>query len=482
MVDLAVSTQLQQWVFEKPSLARPERSDSSASSPDLYHNDSETLRIRTAAMDNDSKDQDSKSTLSFQERYLSSEEDLSPLEGDSDSDNDNDHVSIHEAPKKEYLHARKMSISKVDKEKSCDMAVLVSYTSAGRPKMINLDLTMLGSEPAPLQRPQRSASLSLAQLPITAINKLHKVEQSSRHSMITNPTRPTPLTSRSASPAVSVQSRKSSLAPTAVSPNDAPLSSAGSSFAESTTRSSSPRPHEKITRSFTDGDALSSMPWTSNRRPASSAAMIPSTRSSLYLTTTATTTTSAPSKRPSKQPTASTPLTPDSHSFLSSDPYERSTVTSASPILKSSPHKRLRSISQKLSMAKIAITPSSRKWDTRLYGKSINSPSIPPTPNTPLTPQTAPLPSSSSSSTNRLQRNSRISLRPASRIGSPDMPPMPSLLEPQPRSLLQKLVPRGANEREPMLELPPFPAEEVDPSASLKARRIRKRKSLMDLL
>ena len=45
----------------------------------------------------------------------------------------------------------------------------------------------------------------------------------------------------------------------------------------------------------------------------------------------------------------------------------------------------------------------------------------------------------------------------------------------------RKMIARGANEREPTLELPPCPDEDAG-MGSLKARRVRKRKSLMDLL
>ncbi|KAF2785972.1 hypothetical protein K505DRAFT_368633 [Melanomma pulvis-pyrius CBS 109.77] len=473
MVDVAVSAQLQQWTFEKPTLVRPERSDSSVSSPDLYHNDSETLRIAAAAVD-DSQDQDAKETLSFQERYLSSEEDLSPMEGNSDSDDNDDDVSIHQV-QKEYFHARKMSISKFDKGKSCDLAVIVSFTSAGRPKMIDLaNLASPFREPT-RQRSQRSASL--AQLPIATINKLREVEQASRLSLAVTPVNLSPSTSRSTSPATSVQSRPPSASPVAFSRKNSSLHSSDSSFTDSSTRSSSPWAREKTTRSFTDNSAPKSSPWANTRRPASSAVAQPA-RSSLYVTS------AAPANTLVKPFPPLTPLSPEPHAFLSSDPYETSTVSSASPILKSSPHKRLRSISQKLSLAKIAISPSTRKWDSRVNGKSVNSPAMPLTPYTPLTPQTAP--PTSFSTTNRLRRNSRITSRPTSRVGPPpEMPPMPSsMLDPQPRTLMQRMIPRGANEREPMLELPPFPAEDGngDPAMSLKARRIRKRRSLMDLL
>lgn len=220
-----------------------------------------------------------------------------------------------------------------------------------------------------------------------------------------------------------------------------------------------------------------------------------------------------------------TPLSPNPPSFLSSDPYENSTTSAASPIIKNTPHKRLRSISQKLSLAKIAISkPSNKKWDSRIDGKHGANTQVPPTPATPytpLTPMTAPPfptstisatvidrpPTASTSTTNRLRRNSRFS-RPGSIRGpSPDISipavpktpllPRTSSMPPQPQptqtsqssqSSRPKLVARGASEREPMLELPPFPDEMMDMPSSLggagsvKARKVRKRKSLMDIL
>jgi hypothetical protein len=45
-----------------------------------------------------------------------------------------------------------------------------------------------------------------------------------------------------------------------------------------------------------------------------------------------------------------------------------------------------------------------------------------------------------------------------------------------------KMVARGANEREPTLVLPPFTDMDVNPMVSVKSGKLRKRKSLMDLL
>lgn len=499
MVDVAVSAQLQQWAFAKPS-----PTDTSVPAPELYNGDNETLRIEADPLETStSTDMESKETLSFQQRYLSSEEDLSPMEGNSDNDNeegnddqdqnsdsdalsDADDVSIHEANKENFFHARKMSISRFDKGKSCDRAVIVSFVSAGRAKVINLANMGSGASPSvspsaspsasPGRERQRSPtqrSASLAQLPITEINtKLQKAEEASRMSMSVNLTSSVP---RSASPASTVESRRPSTSHPHFSHNNSSLHiSDSSSF---TTRSSSTSIHEAPLR------PLSSL---ANLQPRSSL------RISSHL---------RPNRASSLQPFPPlTPQSPEPHSFLSTDPYETSTTTAASPIIKQSPHKRLRSISQKLSLAKIAITPSTKKWDSRINGK----PSMPPTPATPyspMTPQTAPVTSSGfaaafSSPKNRLRRNSRISLsRPGSVRGpSPEVPPVPALVQDQsPRKPVQKLVARGANERAPILELPPCPDDAVnntprpitpivDPVSSIKSRRVRKRKSLMDLL
>lgn len=489
MADVAaVSTQLEQWSFEKLASTRPERSASTASSPDLSHHEPETLRIHAAAVHAPTAIE-SKDASTFQQRYLSSEEDLSPMDGNSTDDDDDDYdsdVSIHEATATpatpSFFRARTMSISRRDKVKSGDMAVTVSYVSAGRPKMIQL------AQSPVTEAPQRSSSL--AQLPISAISKLRQQDLRTRSLIIG------PSTLRSESPAPSEDSRRPSIGsarPYQHSNKSAMLlsdsgsqSSLHSIGGSSTPRSSSPSVSEK------------SIPYT---RPVSSAANF-APRSSLYVVSSARTNTSSSSS--TKNPLAPfpplTPQSPEPHAFLSSDPYENSTTSAASPIIKQSPHKRLRSISQKLSLARIAIAPS-KKYDARINGAKTPSGNMPPTPSTPytpLTPQTAPLPTSSSSSSapmNKLRRNSRMLSSSSSRPGtargpSPDIPvpPMPvrsftSVSTSPQKSALRasKMVARGADEREPILELPPCPSEDAG-VASLKTRRIRKRKSLMDLL
>ncbi|KAF2179838.1 hypothetical protein K469DRAFT_715931 [Zopfia rhizophila CBS 207.26] len=447
MVDVAVSAQLQQWTFEKSSVVRPERSHSSASSPDLYNNENETLRIDTAV--DDTKNQDTKEAL-FSERYLSSEEDLSPLASE-DSD---DEASIHDI-EKQCFSARKMSISRFEKGKSCDLAVMVSYVSAGRPKMINLP-----NVGPPIQnKTQRSASASLAQLPIAAINKLRKAENASRLSLTPSSSSQS-VSPRSTSPACN--SRRPSTGHLPFSHNNSSLriSDSSSSFTDGSIRSSSPSKGDNSTRP-------TNATTTSHPQRQSSLYIAPDTNAS-----------------PLVPFPPLTPQSPEPHSFLSSDPYENSTTSAASPIIKSGPHKRLRSISQKLSLAKIAITPSTKKWDSRINGKVGGTmPPTPATPYTPVTPMTAP-PTTFSSPKNRRRRNSKIASRPVSRhVPSPEVPPVPTLSKPQSEKTLQKMVARGADERESPFELPPFPDDDdADPAMEIKTRRVRKRKSLMDLL
>ncbi|KAF2276437.1 uncharacterized protein EI97DRAFT_39803 [Westerdykella ornata] len=462
MVDVAVSAQLEQWAFDNKS--RAQHPDSSASSPQLCHAESETLRLHVDAPTvDDSTSPESKKALSvdLQDRYLSSEEDLSPMEM---SDAEDEVASIHEA-EQACCQARKMSVSRYERGKSCDMAVLVSYVSAGRPKVI--DLAALASPVRDL--PQRSASL--AQLPMDSISKLKKMEQSSQLSSSAPSTISRPVSPASSRPA----SRRPSTTYVPSSNNSSSLriSASSSSFTDGSTRSNSPAVSEVVNPPAS----------VSTHRPPA----LMQHRSSLYV----------PSSSSQTRPFPPlTPLSPETPSFLSSDPYESSTTSAASPIIKSSTHKRLRSISQRLALAKIAITPSTRKWDTRINGRPNPLPPTPATPYTPMTPQTAPIAASSSSFSppKGLRRHSRLSRPTSVRDPSPEIPPVPQSARLPPtttqRPSMQKLVPRGADEREPILELPPCPDEPEDAgrsgqgsAASVKSsRRIRKRKSLMDLL
>jgi hypothetical protein len=480
MVDVTVASQLQQWTFEKPALAdRPQRSssDSSASSPILCDDAPETVRINASSPDQPRSPSPRKESIVFQERYMSSEEALSPADdgsgSDSDSEYDYDNVVVHE-PAKE-CKARTMSISRWDKGKSCDRAVMVSYAFVGRPKVVELDCRSPTTDMPPMQ--QRSASV--ANLPIAAISQLRK-DAAQRLSMkvpATSRLSSTPP-SRSASPSVELESRRPSTShssnPSAQNNSTLNLTdsaSAASSFRTApSTRSISPAVDEVLAR------------------PSLAPIVVPSsTRSSVYIPSTSRSGL-ARAQTTQSQWTPSTPASPATHAFLSSDPYENANTHSASPIIKPAPHKRLRSISMKLALAKIAIGPTKKTYDTRLNGKA---PPTPSTPYTPLTPQTAPLEGSSSfMSPQKLRRASTI-LRPKSRHSDQPRGPTPESAPPVPvfnpnsfaQKRMTKMQARGADEREPTLVLPPCPSDtDDDPMSSFKSRTLKKRKSLMSLM
>ena len=478
MVDLAVSSQLQQWTFEKPGLtAHPQRSSSSsssASSPNLCDDAPETLRIGTSTTGNSSP-KPRKESVALQDRYMSSEEDLSPADG-SDSEIDYDDVVVHDVVKE--CKARTMSISRWHKGKSCDMAVTVSYSFAGRPKVVELDCRSPTTE-QPMAVQQRSASL--ANLPIAAINKLQQVEAAQRLSMKVLPTSQlhSQSSTRSNTPPVAQEPRRPS---TSHSPITRKTDSPQLTDTASTTSSFKTAPSSRSSTSMEP--SLPSRPLTSAYEAPSSS------RSSVYIPTHSRTNltkvqTSQSANRLSQwAPPA--PASPATHAFLSSDPYETSTANSASPIIKPAAHKRLRSISMKLALAKIAISPSKKTYDARINGK------VPPTPQTPMTPQTAPIEGSASfaSPPNRLRRASTI-LRPKSRHGDSTRGPSPETAPPLPtfnpnavsQNRMTRMVARGASEIEPTLVLPPCPSDtDDDIMSTIKTRKLKKRKSLMSLM
>ncbi|KAH8732010.1 hypothetical protein GQ44DRAFT_603641 [Phaeosphaeriaceae sp. PMI808] len=472
MVDLSVASQLQQWSFEKPSLTthpRQSGSDSSASSPSLCDDNDTRQRLRLSAVTaQQSNPPPRKESIVLQERYMSSEEDLSPADDGSDSDYCyDDDVVIHDAVRE--CKARTMSISRWDKGKSCDMAVMVSYAFAGRPKVVQLDCRSPTTErPATQQR-----SASLANLPIAAISELRKANAAQRLSMKVTATNSysSRTTSRSYTPSGDFESRRPSTSHSPVTRNTNSVSTTSSFQTAPSTRSISPAVDELLAR-----------PITSAFEPPSSA------RSSVYISTQSRSSLSR-TQTTQSQWAPPTPASPATHAFLSSDPYENSNIHSASPIIKPAPHKRLRSISMKLALAKIAITPAKKMYDTRVHGGKM--PSTPSTPYMPLTPQTAPLEGSASfASPNKLRRASTI-LRPKSRHGDTTRGPSPETAPPVPvlstsniaQNRMTKMLARGANEREPTLVLPPCPTNtEDDPMSSFKSKTLRKRKSLMSLI
>lgn len=362
------------------------------------------------------------------------------------------------------------------------MAVMVSYAFAGRPKVVEMDR----APTPPAERPTQQRAASVANFPVTALSSLKKADEAQRLSMnVLSSARFAAATAlRSASPTVEIEARRPS---TSYSPVTQKASDLCQTDTKSTYSSFQTAPS---TRSISPSS--SEVP----RRPSTSAAEPVSARSSVYIPsrsrldlTKIQTTQTQSSYRHSQF----SPLTPQSPalSFLSSDPYENSTTNSSSPIIKKpAAHKRLRSISMKLALAKIAIAPVKRPYDARINGGKM--PPTPSTPYTPLTPQTAPLEGSSSfASGNKLRRASTI-LRPKSRSGFSARPPTPESAPPIP--ILQqkrmtlgtsRMVARGANEREPTLVLPECPVNVDDnPMASIRSetKKLRKRKSLMDFM
>lgn len=481
MVDVAVTSQLSQWTFDKPELApRPQRgsTDSAASSPNLCDDVSDTLRIDTPASQQPTPPT-AKAPKVFQERYLSSEEDLTADDGSasgSDSEYDYEDAVVHDISTQ--ATAKTMSISRWDKGRSCDMAVAVAYAHAGRPKMVDMET----DRPAVQQRSASVANL----IPITAAKKLQKADEAQRFSMKVMPTTSmvSPSLSRPISPPAVVEPRRPST-------SHSPITQKPSTFTDSASISSSFQ--AASTRSFSP--AFSDAP----PRPSSSTAgEVASARSSLYMPSRSRLDLSkyptSQSYQPGHRQSYLPPPTPNSPalSFLSSDPYENSSTSPASPIIKKQPtaHRRLRSISMKLSLAKIAITPAKKQFDSRLHGK------VPPTPITPapMTPQTAPIEGAANfAAQNKIRRASTI-LRPKSRGGdsvrktpSPELPPpvphvSTSTMQQKRSTTLGRMTARGADEREPTLVLPDCPRSEIDGSSSARSRAIRRRKSLMDFM
>ncbi|KAJ4349315.1 hypothetical protein N0V95_004683 [Ascochyta clinopodiicola] len=473
MASTIASTQLNPWNYEKPTMTtRTERcsSDSSASSPTLC-NDHDTLRLDTAATQPIKK-----GAISLQDRYMSSEEDLSPAYEDSGSDSEYDYDAVVVEDLTKQCHsAKRMSMSRWNQGKSCDTAVKVSYAFVGRPKVVELNLSSPVLERPMLQ--QRSASV--ANLPATAMSKLQKADQVQRHSLNVVPVLKRPISplTRPISPLAVVEPRRPS---TSYSPssktstlNMGDLTSAASSITTApSSRSASPAVAAPIR-------PASATPETASSR-----------RTSVYVPTGARPElqriqTTQTQSRHSHQMAPPTPMSPATHAFLNTDPFAKPAANTTIPANKPSTHRRLRSISMKLSLARIAITPSSKKTANN----------APASPYTPLTPQTAPIEATSgfaSPMPNKLRRASTI-LRPKSRGGdssrgpSPDMaaPPVPVLNRASTMGLPQRqsrMVARGADEREPTLVLPPFADMDINPMANVKSGKLRKRKSLMDLL
>ncbi|KAF2801581.1 uncharacterized protein BDZ99DRAFT_469576 [Mytilinidion resinicola] len=446
MVDVQVPAQLQQWTFEKAA-ARPDRSDSAATSPDLY--DTEAVRIPPTAAAQ-SPDESDRPESFYQDRYLSSEEDLSPMEDSYDEDDD---VAIEGG---DYVSAKTVAMPGSHKAKACDMAVVVSYVSAGRPKIVN----MTTLSPPVRQRSGRSASL----VDLSAVFKANLADQTPRFSLSAGTPSKTLY-----NPAAGPPPRKS------FTPE---LSALRISTSPPSPRSSMPSSVGSLHR-----------PKTAR---ATSSQFSQASRGSVQIPTTL-------ASHPSiSSPSTTSPYTPQTPSFLNSDPFATDSTCAASPIIKNAPHKRLRSLSRGLSLAKHAVLPTYKKAEPRdrvrvsggwgIIGES------PVTPRTPITPMT-PVSAGPKAPIVSPKKGMKLVARGANeREPVFELPPSTRELEVEEererareervRQLKMKLVPRGANERAPPLALPPCPDSDRESISSasdkMPARRLKKRRSLMD--
>jgi len=487
MADIA--SQLSSWTFDKPVVAaHAQRSASAASSPNLSDDAPDTLRLDTAAAQAVTR----KEGALFHQRYNSSEEDLTTGGSDSEYDDDGDDHGDDDLDDDVVVHdpinecqATTLSVSRWNKGRSCDMAVTVSYAFAGRPKVVE-DCR------SPLDRPAgqlRSASLAHASAP--PMHTLHTAGKAQRQSMTLNAMSrlASSSTPRPGSPLAAEMQRPSATRP--ASPVAPEPRRPSTSYSPATTDLGAQPPAAAPPAPPASKTAASgrcpSPAWSEAARSTSAVHGLSSSRSSIrasaqsQLDLTRIHTTQTFSRQ--------SYLAPDSPalSFLSSDPYENASIDASSPANKKpTGHRRLRSISFKLALAKIAIAPTKKSTDTRA-----NNNRIPSTPLTPATPQTAPVDRPASfAAPNKLRRASTV-LRPKSRQGEsvrhstqPVAPPMPqssaTMMPPRPSS---RMIARGANEIEPTLVLPDFNfTHEDETRARAKSKTLRKRKSLMDFM
>ncbi|KAJ9639854.1 hypothetical protein H2199_006087 [Coniosporium tulheliwenetii] len=153
-------------------------------------------------------------------------------------------------------------------------------------------------------------------------------------------------------------------------------------------------------------------------------------------------------------------------SFLSSDPFP--SIHEADPAAKPS-HSRLRSLSRVFSTARMAVSSSKKGTDNR---NSTPNPSRPSTPTAPALPPRRP----------SMTRPQTAGAGARASVMLPLTTPADNASEwDKPRSK-PKMVARGAAERAPTIELPPFPDEEDDKEVEFKRRRLGRRKSFLGLI
>ncbi|KAJ9659478.1 hypothetical protein H2201_007369 [Coniosporium apollinis] len=362
----------------------------------------------------------------FQDRYMSSEEDLSPIEVNLD-----DTLSVNDEVA-DYVTARPVTIGPSKPKKSGDLAVVVSMASVGRPKMVDL--------PSP-----------------TAVARTSRIFSLGSPSLITKPSHSdlvrTSTSSTTSMPAASTEGRPP--APRAVSVQL--LSTSRASTRSISTGSETPSWTSSTTKA---GSSHRSSSPTSILKPLNSPYR--SSLASIPLTSACPTLKAATSAQ-APLPAYTRPKTP---SFLSSDPFP--SIHEADPAAKPS-HSRLRSLSRVFSTARMAVSSSKKGTDNR---NSTPNPSRPSTPTAPALPPRRP----------SMTRPQTAGAGARASVMLPLTTPADNASEwDKPRSK-PKMVARGAAERAPTIELPPFPDEEDDKEVEFKRRRLGRRKSFLGLI
>ncbi|KAL0259126.1 hypothetical protein SLS55_006631 [Diplodia seriata] len=537
-----VDVRMPQWTVDK-SYNRSQN-NSPASTPELDDQD----RIRLARSQTMPLPALEPSSSMLQDRYLSSEEDLSPNASDStdqsDDDDDDDELEV------EIVEAAVIT-------PPAKLAKAVSYVSAGRAKVVDMDEAQPARERT-FSVPAVANAVPILKSPVPRMSRMSFGNY--KPAVIeTQPPLPThsssfAVQSACSSPAIPARSerRKSSMparerpsisrSPLSFDPASAPpvpdCGSLRSSVKVARHYSMAAAPsggifsgdRPKLLRSTTDLRAtlapspppLPARSQSTEPEPISPMLEKPSIPLDFDLRrpSSARSSYSPGSKRvsalharqrsgsiqlPPFAPNAAspltplTPLTPQTPNFLNTDPFakkeEDKTEDNSRPA-----HRRLRSISRTLSLAKIALNPQGRRGST--WGKnkvktdkvhrdsmdlqspispmtqtkesflSVSSPLAPNMPPTPVTPgmQMPPTPNTAVFSP---RTSSRMSNNAAE--DEFERPPRTSSLGNRPR-----LVPRPADEREPAVRLPPFP--DADDEMRIPGRRrLTKRKSMLGL-
>ncbi|KAF2090759.1 hypothetical protein K490DRAFT_62078 [Saccharata proteae CBS 121410] len=572
MVDVRLPENFQQWTLDK-NYHRTQHSDgSTASTPDL--DDSERIRISPGSPRR-SHALESKEPIVLQERYLSSEEDLSPVDRESsgrlslEEDGGQDEETI---PKSlaavQSQQASAGAGRQVEAPKAAKLAVAVSYVSAGRAKVVDVSEKGLERERS-YSVPAIANAVPILKSPVPRMSRMSfgnyrppiSVPEQRRISIVRAPASEGSITSAPAHIIANRKHRMSSMpAPRRPSLARSPLSF--DPDASETSRSTSaqslrlPRnakyysmampasvPGDQrpvLKRSTTDLGAqpracspdsdlsradspFSHMsrsespfsieaepipaPFATERRPSSARSSYSQTPHSKRVSAVHIRKRSGSMQLPadpSSAPNAPlTPLTPGVPAFLNSDPFATSKEQAVEVPRAGTTHKRLRSISRTLSLARIAVLPQNKKGQALKTKAKSNRDSasllspvspmthvatgqrLPPTPMTPGTPAVIPSPALSAA---KSPRRKSIVQSIHERESILDHWPVPRTLEAEDMSTSpkskNKMVARGANERAPLIELPPFPSEELDGSGEpiSPRRRLRKRRSTLGFI